>query len=245
MIKKNIIVIIGLICIWQLVVYIFQLPGYLLPGPLEVFCTIWSSRALLCIQAWPTIIETLVGLFFGVLLGASMSLSMILFRPVRYWMMPVLILSQAIPTFVFAPILVIWLGYGLSSKVAITIFALFFPVASAFFDGLMRTRTGWLDLAETMEGNRWRKVWFIRIPAALPAFASGIKVATAWAPMAAVIGEWVGASKGLGYLMLNANARVDINLVFAALIVLVVFSLLLYFIVDMLLKLLIPWANEL
>ena len=67
MIKKNIVVIVGLICIWQLVVYVFQLPGYLLPGPLEVFSTIWSSRALLCIQAWPTIIETLVGLFFGVL----------------------------------------------------------------------------------------------------------------------------------------------------------------------------------
>ena len=245
MIKKSIVVIIGLMCIWQLIVYIFRLPEYLLPGPLEVFRSVWLYRGLLCVQAWPTIVETLIGLFFGVLLGASMSLTMILFHPVRYWMMPVLILSQAIPTFVFAPLLVIWLGYGLSSKVAITIFALFFPVASAFFDGLMRTRTGWLDLAETMEGSRWRKVWFIRIPAALPAFASGIKVATAWAPMAAVIGEWVGASEGLGYLMLDANARVDINLVFAALIVLVVFSLTLYFVVDRALKFLIPWANEL
>jgi putative hydroxymethylpyrimidine transport system permease protein len=245
MIKKSIVVIIGLMCIWQLIVYIFRLPEYLLPGPLEVFRSVWLYRGLLCVQAWPTIVETLIGLFFGVLLGASMSLTMILFNPVRYWMMPVLILSQAIPTFVFAPLLVIWLGYGLSSKVAITIFALFFPVASAFFDGLMRTRTGWLDLAETMEGSRWRKVWFIRIPAALPAFASGIKVATAWAPMAAVIGEWVGASEGLGYLMLDANARVDINLVFAALIVLVVFSLTLYFVVDRALKFLIPWANEL
>ncbi len=244
MIKKSIIVVIGLICIWQLIVFIFQLPDYLLPGPFEVFRSIWMCRKMLCVQAWPTIVETLIGLFFGVLLGASMSLMMILFRPVRYWMMPVLILSQAIPTFVFAPLLVIWLGYGLSSKVAITIFALFFPVASAFFDGLMRTKRGWLDLAETMEANRWRKVWHIRIPAALPAFASGIKVATAWAPMAAVIGEWVGASKGLGYLMLNANARIDINLVFAALIVLVVFSLILYFVVDKILKLLIPWANE-
>jgi putative hydroxymethylpyrimidine transport system permease protein len=244
MIKKSIIVITGFICIWQLIVYIFKLPDYLLPGPFEVFHSIWLYRGLLCSQAWPTIFETLIGLCFGIILGASMSLSMILFRPVRYWMMPVLILSQAIPTFVFAPLLVIWLGYGLSSKVAVTIFALFFPVASAFFDGLMRTKIGWLDLAETMEGNRWRKVWFIRIPAALPAFASGIKVATAWAPMAAVIGEWVGASKGLGYLMLNANARLDINLVFATLVVLVAFSLTLFFIVDMLLKLLIPWVNE-
>ena len=225
--------------------WVFSLPDYLLPGPFEVFKAIWLYRTMLCIQAWPTIAETLIGLVFGVLLGASMSLMMILFRPVRYWMMPVLILSQAIPTFVFAPLLVIWLGYGLSSKVAITIFALFFPVASAFFDGLIRTKRGWLDLAETMEANRWRKVWYIRIPAALPGFASGIKVATAWAPMAAVIGEWVGASQGLGYLMLNANARIDINLVFAALIVLVVFSLILYFIVDKILKLLIPWANEL
>ena len=195
-------------------------------------------------QAWPTILETLTGLLFGILLGSSMALSMILFRPIKHWMMPVLILSQAIPTFVFAPLLVIWLGYGLSSKVAITIFALFFPVASAFFDGLMRTRQGWLDLAETMQGTRWSKVWYIRVPAALPGFASGIKVATAWAPMAAVIGEWVGASKGLGYLMLDANARIDTSLVFAALIVLVAFSLVLYFVVDRCLKWFIPWENE-
>jgi len=244
MIKKGIVVIISLLCFWQLIVYSFSLPEYLLPGPIEVFHSIWSNRVLLCFQAWPTIIETLTGLFFGVLLGAVIALSMILFRPIRYWMMPVIILSQAIPTFIFAPILVIWLGYGMSSKIAVTIFALFFPVASAFFDGLRRTRPGWLDLADTMEGTRWRKVWYVRIPAALPGFASGIKVATAWAPMAAVIGEWVGASKGLGFLMLNANARLDITLMFAALIVLIVFSLVLYSVVGIFLKILIPWENE-
>ena len=244
MFKKGMIIIVSFLCIWQLIVYFFNLPGYLLPGPIRVFTTIWFYRGLLCMQAWPTIIETITGLLLGVMLGSSIALTMIFFRSIRYWMMPVLILSQAIPTFVFAPLLVIWMGYGLSSKVTITIFALFFPISSAFFDGLIRTRRGWLDLATTMEGANWYKIWYVRVPAALPSFASGIRVATAWAPMAAVVGEWVGSSKGLGYLMLNANARLDINLLFAALVVLIVFSLTLYYAVNKGLQLLIPWAHE-
>lgn len=244
MFKRGIITFAGIIILWELVVVSFQLPDYLLPGPFKVLKVILNSYQELLSQAMSTIKETLIGLVIGIVLGVSIALSMILFNFMRYWMMPILILSQAIPTFIFAPILVIWLGYGISSKIAITVFALFFPIASSFFDGLERTRQGWLDLAYTMGGNKWRTAWFIRIPAALPDLASGIRVATAWAPMAAVVGEWVGASKGLGYLMLNANSRLDIGLMFAALITLIVFSLTLYFIVDQTLKYLITWNKE-
>ena len=121
---------------------------------------------------------------------------------------------------------------------------LFFPVTSAFFDGLRRTNPGWLDIANTMNGSRWRILWHIRVPAALPALASGLRVATAISPIGAVVGEWVGSSRGLGFLMLNANARMEISMMFAALFTIILMSLLLYFSVDKLLRLAIPWQVE-
>ena len=238
------IVLLALLLVWQGVVSIWQLPDYFLPGPMLVLRTIAQNGALLLAQTWPTVIESLIGLFIAILWGALTAIGMMLFSPLRFGLLPILVISQALPTFAVAPILVIWLGYGLSSKIAIAVLALFFPVAAAFYDGLRRTQSEWLDLAFVMGGSRWRQVLYIRLPAALPALASGIRVAAAWAPMAAVIGEWVGASQGLGFLMLDANMRMATPLMFAALTILVIFSLLLYFIVDYALKALIPWQGE-
>ena len=105
---------------------------------------------------------------------------------------------------------------------------IYFPVTSSFFDALMRTNPEWLGLARVMGVKGWRAMWHIRIPAALPGFASGLRLAAVYAPIGAIIGEWVGASKGLGYLMLLANGRAKTDLMFAALIVLAVFTLLLH-----------------
>jgi len=166
---------------------------------------------------------------------------LIYFRPARLWFMPILIASQAIPTFAIAPLLVVWFGYGMASKIITTIIMIFFPVTGAFFDGLRSTNTEWLDLAKTMDATRWRILWRIRVPAALPALGSGLRVASVFAPIGAVVGEWVGASRGLGFLMLNANARMQIALMFAALFTLVIFALCLYFFVDRLVKYFIFW----
>lgn len=238
---RSIIIMLGIILLWQLVVTVFQLPPYILPTPVQVFKT-WYNRANLIVnESIPTIIETLLGLFFGAVLGCIAAMIMAFFRPLSAWLLPILILSQAIPTFAIAPLLVIWFGYGMASKIVTTIIMLFFPITSAFFDGLKRTDPGWLDLAKTMHVRKWRVFWHIRVPAALPNLATGLRVATVFAPMGAVVGEWVGASRGLGYLMLNANARMQIDVMFAALFTIVIFSLLLYFIVDKLLQYFISW----
>lgn len=244
MLLRGIIIVLGLMLLWQLLVSVFHFPPYILPGPLSVLQTWVEQAPLLLSQTWPTLIETLLGLFFGSLVGMFGAVAMIYLRPVRFWMMPVLIVSQAIPIFAIAPLLVIWFGYGMASKIITTMLMLFFPVTSAFFDGLRRTNPGWLDLANTMNGSRWRILWRIQIPAALPALASGLRVATAIAPIGAVVGEWVGSSRGLGFLMLNANARMEISMMFAALLTIILMSLLLYFSVDKLLRLAIPWQAE-
>ena len=240
---RGMIIFLGLIVIWQLIVSFFQLPPYILPTPWEVFKSGYTNADLIADEAVPTIIETLVGLFLGVLFGCMTAMIMAFFRPFSMWLLPIVIISQAIPTFAIAPLLVIWFGYGITSKIVTTIIMLFFPITSSFYDGLKRTDPGWLDLAKTMHAKKWRVFWFIRIPAALPHLASGLRVATAIAPIGAVVGEWVGASKGLGFLMLNANARTQIDLMFAALFTIVIFSLLLYFVVDKILRRVIFWES--
>jgi putative hydroxymethylpyrimidine transport system permease protein len=158
--------------------------------------------------------------------------------------LPVLVISQAMPVFALAPLLVLWLGYGIGSKVAMATLIIFFPVAAAFSDGLRRTDPGWLDLARTMNAGRWAVLRHVRIPAALPALASGLRVAAAVAPIGAVVGEWVGSSAGLGFLMLHANARMQVDLLFAALITLAALALALFFAVDALLRRALPWQPD-
>ena len=145
-------------------------------------------------------------------------------------------ISQAIPVFAIAPILVLWLGYGMPSKILMAILIIYFPVTAACYDGLRNTPQAWLDLAKTFNPSPLRLLLKVRLPAALPAFASGFRIAVSVAPIGAVIGEWVGSSEGLGYLMIHANARMQVDLMFTALLILVAISLCLYFIIDWLLR---------
>ncbi len=241
---RPLVVLAGLVALWQLVVVVSGAPPYMLPGPPQVLATWVTSLGLILPHALATAAEILLGLLFGVAIGASSALILGYFRPARAWLMPVLVTSQAVPVFAIAPLLVLWFGYGMGSKVVMATMIIYFPVTAAFFDGLRRTEPGWLDLARTMGGSRWAMLRHIRIPAALPALASGIRVATAVAPIGAVVGEWVGSSRGLGYLMLHANARMQVDLMFAALFTLALFAVTLYFAVDAMLRRALPWQAD-
>ncbi len=241
---RGAIVLAGLIALWQAAVSLGDLPAYILPAPVAVAATLVTRAGLIAGHALRTLSEILLGLGLGSALGCATALTMSYFRPARHWLLPVVVVSQAVPVFALAPLLVLWFGYGIASKVAMAVLIIYFPVTAAFFDGLRRTDPGWLDLARTMNATRWRSLVHIRLPAALPALASGLRVAAAVAPIGAVIGEWVGSSAGLGYLMLHANARVQIDLMFAALAVLAAIGVALYFIVDALLRRLVPWQPE-
>ena len=165
-------------------------------------------------------------------------------RPARRWLLPLLLIGLAIPVFAIAPLLVLWFGFGIAPKIIVVALITYFPVTAAFFDGLRRTDPGWLDLARVMNGSPCKALLHVRVPAAMPALASGLRIATALAPNAAIIGEWVGASSGLGYLMMHDNARTETARIFAALVVLAVFAVALYFTVDFALRRLIAWQAE-
>jgi putative hydroxymethylpyrimidine transport system permease protein len=192
---------------------------------MEVLLSMKQQKMLLLFSAGVTLLEALLGFFLALIFGCLAALTFFHYRALGTLFWPILLISQALPTLAIAPLLILWLGYGMVSKIVLVVIFLFFPITSAFLDGLKRTNPLWLQLAHLMTQNKLAILWHVRIPAALPALASGIRIASAGAVMAAVIGEWVGASQGLGFLLLEANARFQTALVFAAIVVLVALSL--------------------
>ena len=234
----------GLIACWQLLVWASGVPPYILPSPGAVLQAFVAQGANLAEHAAVTLTEILAGLAIGSLCGFLSALSLSRYGVARRWLLPVLVISQALPVFAIAPILMLWLGYGMASKIAMAVLIIYFPATAACFDGMRHTPRGWLELAATMGASRQAVTRHIRLPAALPSAASGLRVAASVAPIGAVVGEWVGSSAGLGYLMLHANARMQIDLMFAALVTLAVLAVALYFGVDRALKYAIPWQLE-
>ncbi len=231
----------GLVLLWQFVVWLSGSPPYILPGPLPVVKAIISHFPVLMGHLKTTFIEIVFGLIIGIFLGISSALTMTVLPRLRFWMLPLLVISQAIPVFALAPVLVLWMGYGMASKVAMTVLIIFFPVCSSFYYGMQRISPDLLELARIMNGSRPAVLRYIIIPSALPSFASGVRVAAAVAPIGAIVGEWVGSSSGLGFYMLHANGRMQIDVMFAALAILSFSSLMLYFFIDYSLNRLVFW----
>ncbi|MBU8545860.1 MULTISPECIES: ABC transporter permease [Roseomonadaceae] len=234
----------GLVLLWQGFVWLTEVPPFLLPAPSRVALALLDRWDSIFNHALITASEILLGLALGALLGITTALVLVAWQEGRRWLLPLLLISQAIPVFAIAPLLTLWLGFGIASKVAMATLIIFFPVATAFYDGLRRTEPGMLDLAATMGASRFALLWRMRVPAALPSLASGLRVAAAVAPIGAVVGEWVGASAGLGYLMLHANGRSQTDVMFAALFVLMLMALALWFATDWLLRRAIPWQPD-
>ncbi len=234
----------GLILGWQIVVWLTGAPPYILPGPLRVATSLVVKWEILWQHAWITIVEIIAALLIGLVFGTASAMIMAASRSLKRWLLPVLVMSQAIPVFALAPLLILWLGYGMGSKITMAVLIIFFPVTAAFYDGLRKTEPEWLELAHVMNASPTAILYHIRVPAALPAFASGLRVATAVAPIGTIVGEWVGSNAGLGFYMLHANARMQTDVMFAALGVLVTVTLILYYSVDWVMKKIVYWQID-
>lgn len=233
----------AVIGVWQALVSLTGVPSFILPGPARVATAFADHWRLIAENAWITILEVAVGFAVGTSLGVATAVQLMMSRTVERWALPMMVFSQAIPVFALAPLLTLWFGYGLWSKVVMATLIIYFPVAASFFDGLRRTEPGFLDLAHTMRARPMMVLFRVRFPAALPSLGSGLRLAATYAPIGAVIGEWVGASKGLGYLMLLANGRAKTDLMFAAVIVLAVLTVLLHRAVSRLARWLADYAG--
>lgn len=233
-----------ILLLWQALVVISGIPHFLLPAPLAVLETLLAQYRTLAFHTGVTALEIVAGLTIGCLLGIVSAILLTLSTRARSWALPLMVISQSLPVFALAPLLTLWFGYGMGSKVVMAILIIYFPVVAATFDGLRLTHTAMLDLARTLDATPTAIMLAIRLPAALPSIASGIRVATSVAPIGAVVGEWVGSSQGLGYLMLQANGRMQTDLMFAALTCLCLLALLLYTLVNRLLDRCLYWQQD-
>ncbi|MCG6858363.1 MAG: ABC transporter permease [Salaquimonas sp.] len=229
---------------WQLAILLFHPPAFLLPSPSTVAEIFAHDGSYLAYHALTTIGEMIAGLGVGAAAGIVIALALTRFPAAERFAMPAIVTTQTLPVFAIAPLIVIWFGFGIGSKVAMAALIIFFPVASAFHDGLKGTEDAWLDLARGWGANPSQTLLKVRIPAALPALASGLKVSAALAPIGAIVGEWAGASGGLGYVMLQANARVQTATVFACLIILAVSAFVLRYAVAVLCDRLVFWRGH-
>jgi len=230
--------------LWEALVRALEIPAFMLPGPRQVAGAFQERAGFLLHHASITATETLLGFIFGVLAGTSVALLMWLFPLARRGLLPMVLITQALPVFAIAPILVLWLGFGLASKIVMAVLVIFLAVTSTFYDGLRRADPGYSDLARLYRVGRFKELVYFRFPAALPALASGIRIAAVFAPIGAIVGEWVGAKGGLAFIMLQSNARMQTDMMFAALILLALMVLALRYSVEWATRAMVPWQTE-
>lgn len=230
--------------LWHAMVMVTGVPAFVFPPPASVALTLVNKAGYLFEHSMVTTVEIVCGLLIGSALGVLSALLLVSFERSRRWAMPLMVMTQSLPVFALAPLLTLWFGYGMSSKIIMAVLIIYFPVVAASFDGLRHTPNEMLNLARSMRASKWAIIWHIRLPAAMPSMASGVRVATSVAPIGAVVGEWVGSSHGLGYVMLNANGRMQTDLMFAALLCLCVIAALLYGLVNRLLDRCLYWQKD-
>ncbi|HJU22362.1 MAG TPA: ABC transporter permease [Casimicrobiaceae bacterium] len=235
------VVIVGVLLIWELCVRLFNVPAYLLPPPSAIARRIVVDYKLVAINAWVTLGEVLAG--YGLAIVVSIPLAAILsqFRVVENAIYPTLVASQTIPKVAIAPILVVWFGFGLLPKILIAFLICFFPIVVDTMTGFRSVPREVIWLARSMGAPQWKTFAKIRIPAALPNIFAGLKVASTLAVVGAVVGEFIGADRGLGYQLIVANGLMDVQLSFAVLVALSLLGIVLYAAIDLLERLALPW----
>ncbi len=205
---------------WHVIADALSLKPYLVPAPSDVASALWTDRSLLATNAWVTLREVLGGLAIAIVAGFVLAVVLHISTTTRRAVYPLLVASQTIPIIAIAPILVVWFGYGIGPKLAIIALICFFPVTVNTLDGLRSVDPELPKLMRTLDASRLQTLARVEVPAALPYFLSGAKIAVAVAVIGAVFGEWAGSSSGLGYLILNLQNQIQTAPVFAAIAVL-------------------------
>jgi len=227
--------------VWWASVKLFAIPEYLLPAPDAVARRIVADADLFARHARSTITVVLLGFVLSTVLGVALALAVVLNRTVERTLMPLIVGSQTIPKVAIAPLFIVWLGFGLEPKVAVTFLISFFPVVVSSVAGLKAVENDMLDLVRSMGAGSVKSILKVRIPTALPSIFAGLKIAICSAVVGAIVAEFVGSDTGLGYLLLTSTATLDGTLTWAALMILVATGITLFVAVVQLERFLIPW----
>lgn len=226
---------------WQVGTWLMQVPKWLLPSPWEIIVAGAGALTLLGPHTWQTLQETWLGLGLSLVVGLGLALLIDFSATLRRTLYPLLVASQTVPILALAPLLIIWFGYGMLPKVVVVALVCFFPIVVSTADGLRVADPDLIALLRAMGANRRQIFLKVRLPGALPSFFSGLKIAITYSVVGAVIGEWVGASKGLGIFMIRSSKNFLTDRVFAAIAVTSLLSIIMFAAVMVLERTLLPW----
>jgi len=221
-----------ILAIWQIAVPLAGLSEFVLPTPWVIANRLMKDFVLLASHASYTLFEVVAGFGLGVIIGIPLSLAIFYSKPFERAIYPMLVALQTIPKIALAPLLVLYLGYDWAPKISLAFLIAIFPIVIATVVGLQSLDKGLVSLVRSMGANEWQTFYKIRLPAALPSVFGGFKVAIGLAVIGAIIGEYVAAERGLGYLQLQANARFDTALNFASVVVISGLGVFLYFVIT-------------
>jgi putative hydroxymethylpyrimidine transport system permease protein len=232
------------VAIWELVVRAADVPDYLFPAPSSVTSSLSGDAPLLWQAALVTVREVVLGYLLAVVVALAVAVVLHFSAALRQALLPILVLSQTVPTVLLAPILAIVLGYGIAPKLVIVAIVCFFPIVVNALDGLRSTDPELVRMMRTLHGGRPAIFRRVEAPGALPAVFSGMRIAATYAAVGAVFGEWAGSSSGLGFVILQAQPALETARIFAAVLILSALALGLYALVTLAERLLVPWESE-
>jgi NitT/TauT family transport system permease protein len=226
---------------WEVAVHVFAVKEYLLPPPSRVWTEFWKRHEIVAGAAWVTTQEILAGYALAVVVSVPLALAVAYSRFMEQAVYPVIVFLQIIPKIAIAPLFIIWFGFGFTPKLLLVFLLSFFPIVVSSIAGFKSADRDVMDFARTTGASAMKMFWKIRLPQALPHIFTGLKVGAALAATAAVVAEFVASDRGLGYLLLQYNGQLDTPMVFATIVVLSLIGLVVYYAVEVVERVAIPW----
>ena len=233
-----------LVLLWEFLVRWFQTPSWLLPSPSSIVTATYEWRGDLLVHTWVTLYETLVGYALAIAISIPLAVAVVYSPLLQNTIYPILLAFQSMPKVAIAPLLVLWIGFGVLPKIAVVFLVCFFPIVVATASGLTAVPQSLMDLIRSLSANSLQTFIKIRFPTAMPHIFVGLKIAITFAVIGAVIGEFVGSEQGLGYLILVSTSQSRTPLAFGALVILTVMSMVLYYGVEYIERWAVPWAPK-
>jgi NitT/TauT family transport system permease protein len=230
-----------LVVLWDVTIRVFNIPPYQIPKPVDVVTTLWQEWPMLLREAVPTTLATIQGFLLSAAFGIPVAMLIAGSRTVESYVYPLLVFSQSIPKIAIAPLFVVWFGFGMFPKVLSAFLLGFFPVVVSAVQGFKSVEPDMMDLARAMEASRLQIFRMVSLPHAMPAIFAGLKVSITLAVVGAVVGEFVGSNSGIGYVLQRSIGNFELPTMFAALVVLSLIGVILFWILDVLERISIPW----
>jgi NitT/TauT family transport system permease protein len=234
----------GLLILWEILVELIKIPAFILPPPGDLWLSFMKKLPILANHSLITFAEAVGGFILSLLLGVFFAIAVVYSPHLQNTIYPLIVILYAMPKSAFAPLMVIWIGYGLFSKIAIAFLVAFFPIVVNTVVGLKEVEPELLELARINRGSQFDVFKKIRLPNSLPYMFAGIKVAIVLSVTGAIVAEFVAANEGLGYLILQANYSLDTAFALVILLILALLSLALFWLIDVVQKRLTPWSAE-